>query len=137
MTTSPEMTGWAAAMGITIVQCGVEEVVAEVTIDGSHRQAFGFVHGGVYCGLVETAASMGAWLVAHSRGQSVMGLENSTSFIKAARMGTLRARATPVMRGRKTQVWETTVSNQGRVVAVGRVRFLCTQAPSPQTNQAA
>lgn len=122
----PAMTGWAKAMGVVIVQSGIEEVTAELPITDVHLQAFGLVHGGVYCGLVETVASLGAWLVASARGQTVVGLENTTSFIKATSSGLLRASAVPVTRGRRTQVWEAAIRNtEGQVVAVGRVRFLC------------
>jgi acyl-coenzyme A thioesterase PaaI-like protein len=39
---------------------------------------------------------------------------------------TLRAHATPVTRGRKTQVWEAkVVDGDDKVVATGRVRLLC------------
>lgn len=123
----PEMTGWAKEMGIVVVSSGVEEVKVELEIGAMHRQFFGLVHGGVYCGLVETACSLGASLVAHVRQQVVVGLENSTSFLKGTRSGLLTATAVPLTRGRSTQVWQTTIRNgDDRIVAVGRVRFLCT-----------
>jgi uncharacterized protein (TIGR00369 family) len=125
------MTGWSEAMGIVIVEAGMERTVAELRVTDVHRQAFGYVHGGVYSGLVETVASLGASLVADARDQSVLGLENATSFIRATRSGVLRATATPITRGRKTQVWEATVRDADRqIVAVGRVRFLCIEAES-------
>jgi uncharacterized protein (TIGR00369 family) len=125
-TATPGMTGWAAAMGIVIVAAGVDEVVAELEVGEVHRQAFGAVHGGVYCGLIETATSMGAWLVANARGQSVMGVDNATSFIKATSSGVLRGTAAPLAKGRRSQLWEATVRDgQGNLVAVGRVRFIC------------
>jgi uncharacterized protein (TIGR00369 family) len=113
-------------MGIVFVSAGIDEVVAELEVGEKHRQSFGAVHGGVYCGLVETVTSMGAWLVAQARGQSVMGVDNATSFIKATHSGVLRATAVPLARGRRSQLWEARVSDgHGNVVAVGRVRFLC------------
>src|SRR5438552_4033944 len=77
--------------------------------------------------LIESLASIGAALYALPRSQSVVGLENNTSFIRAVRAGaTLRAVATPITRGRKTQVWDAKVEDgDGRVVATGRVRLLC------------
>jgi len=58
-------------------------------------------------------------------GQSVVGLENHTSFLHAVREGLLRATALPLMRGRRTQVWEATITDStGRTVASGRVRLL-------------
>jgi uncharacterized protein (TIGR00369 family) len=72
---------------------------------------------------------MGAFLFAQERGQHVVGLENNTSFVRAVREGArLRAIATPVTRGRQTQVWEARVlDDEDRLVATGRVRLLCLQ----------
>src|SRR2546429_8912659 len=119
--------GWLQAMGVTITKATEDEVRAELTVGPQHLQGYGIVHGGVHCGLIESLASIGAALYALPRNQSVVGLENNTSFIRAVRTGaTLRAHATPVTRGRKTQVWEATVvDGDDRVVATGRVRLLC------------
>ncbi|HEV2218362.1 MAG TPA: PaaI family thioesterase [Candidatus Dormibacteraeota bacterium] len=119
--------GWLQAMGVTITKATPDEVRAELTVGPEHLQGYGIVHGGVHCGLIESLASIGAALYALPRSQSVVGLENSTSFIRAVRAGaTLRAVATPITRGRRTQVWEATVEDgEGRVVASGRVRLLC------------
>jgi uncharacterized protein (TIGR00369 family) len=103
--------------------------VAELEIGDAHRQPYGIVHGGVYAGIVETVASVGAALYALADGKSVVGLENSTSFLRAAREGVLRVTALPLTRGRRTQVWEGTVTDaSGRVVATGRVRLLSLEA---------
>jgi 1,4-dihydroxy-2-naphthoyl-CoA hydrolase len=121
--------GWNAAMNLVFVRATSDEVVAELEIAPCHRQPYGIVHGGVHAGFIETVASLGAGLHAAARGQSVVGLENHTSFIHAVREGTLRATARPLTRGRRTQVWEgTIVDGAGRVVATGRVRLLCLDA---------
>lgn len=118
--------GWNTAMGLRFVRATADEVVAEWEIAPQHLQPYGIVHGGVHCGVIETIASLGAGLYARPRGQSVVGLENHTSFIHAAREGTLRATARPITRGRRTQVWEGEIRDgAGRVVATGRVRLLC------------
>jgi len=122
-------SGWNAAMGIHFVRATADEVVAELEIAEHHRQPYGIVHGGVHSGLIETVASVGAALAALPRSQSVVGLENNTSFLNAVREGKLRATARPLMRGRRTQVWEATVTDaEGRSVASGRVRFLALEA---------
>ena len=114
-------------MGITITLATADEVRAELTVGPEHLQGYGIVHGGVHCGLIETLASIGAALVALPRGQSVVGLENNTSFVRAVRAGArLHAVSTPVTRGRKTQVWEARVlDDRDQLVATGRVRLLC------------
>ena len=121
--------GWNFAMGIHFILATADEVVAEIEIGAHHRQPYGIVHGGMHSGLIETVASTGAALAALPRGQSVVGLENHTSFLNAVREGKLRATAKPLTRGRRTQVWEAAVTDeQGRTVASGRVRFLALEA---------
>ena len=119
--------GWLQAMGVKITKATADDVRAELTVGPEHLQGYGIVHGGVHCGLIESLASIGAALYALPKGQSVVGLENNTSFIRAVRAGaTLRAQATPVTRGRKTQVWQAQVMDgDNRLVASGRVRLLC------------
>jgi len=119
-------SGWVKEMGITILQATPDEVTCEWDVTEKHLQGYGIVHGGVHCGVVETLASIGAALVAHPRGQRVVGLENSTSFIRAVRSGRLHALARPVTRGRMSQVWEAWIRDDDeRLVAQGRVRLLC------------
>jgi uncharacterized protein (TIGR00369 family) len=125
--------GWPETMGITITRATADEVKAELTVGPQHLQPYGVVHGGVHCGLIETLASVGAALFALPRGQSVVGLENSTSFVRAVRLGTkLHAISKPITRGRTTQVWEATIfDDEDRVVATGRVRLLCLEQDRP------
>jgi uncharacterized protein (TIGR00369 family) len=125
--------GWLQAMGVTITRATQDEVRAELTVGPAHLQSYGIVHGGVHCGLIESMASIGAALYAISRGQSVVGLENNTSFVRAVRAGArLHAVSTPITRGRKTQVWEARVLDEDeRIVATGRVRLLCLEADQP------
>ncbi len=118
--------GWAHAMGVRFVRASADEVVAELEVGAQHRQPYGIVHGGVHCGLIETLASVGAALVAMRRGQSVVGLDNHTTFVRAARGGRLIATAKPLVTGRRTQVWEGWVHDaEGKLLATGRVRLLC------------
>src|SRR5262245_33016525 len=122
-------TGWDHVMGLRIVRASRDEVVAEYDVDARHHQAYGIVHGGVHCSAVETVCSAGAGLDALARGQSVVGIENHTSFIRAVRTGTVTVRATPITRGRRSQLWEAVARDgEGRVVSTGRVRLLCLDA---------
>ncbi len=125
--------GWPETMGISITRATADEVKAELTVGPQHLQPYGVVHGGVHSGLIETLASVGAALFALPRGQSVVGLENSTSFVRAVRLGAkLHAVALPITRGRTTQVWEATIYGEDdRIVATGRVRLLCLDQDRP------
>ena len=118
--------GWVRAMGIEITLASKDEVRAEWTVAEQHLQAYGIVHGGVHCGVIETLCSVGAALYALDGGHGVVGLENHTSFLRAVRAGAhLRALATPLQRGRRAQVWQGDVfDEQDRLVASGRVRLM-------------
>ena len=119
-------TGWVKEMGLNILTATADEVTCEWEVTEKHHQGYGIVHGGVHCGVIETLASLGAAIVAQPRGQRVVGLENSTSFIRAVRSGRLHAVARPVTRGRSSQVWEASIyDEEERLVATGRVRLLC------------
>ncbi|MCA9626791.1 MAG: PaaI family thioesterase [Myxococcales bacterium] len=125
--------GWNQAMGLVFQIATADEVVASWTVAAHHRQPYGIVHGGVYCGVIEALCSTGAAIAAMATtGYSVVGLENSTSFVRAVREGTLTGRATPVHRGRRSQVWEATIEDEaGRTVANGRVRLMCLEPDVP------
>jgi 1,4-dihydroxy-2-naphthoyl-CoA hydrolase len=111
-------------LSLRFEQATVDRVVAVVPVTPDLQQHYGIVHGGVYASMVETTASVGAAIWLGDRGRTV-GIANSTDFLRAVRQGELRAEATPVNRGRSTQLWEVTVSDErGRPVARGRVRLM-------------
>ncbi len=118
--------GFEVALGMTFTRASADEVEVEVPVRPDLLQPYGLVHGGVYSSIIETAASVGAALFAMRSGQTTVGLENTTSFLRAVRSGKLIAIARPLHRGRATQVWEVEVRNdEGKVAATGRVRLLC------------
>jgi 1,4-dihydroxy-2-naphthoyl-CoA hydrolase len=118
--------GWNVAMGLSFSIATAELIVGEVVIGPQHLQPYGIVHGGVHCGLIEAACSTGAAVYAMASGQSVVGLENSTSFLRACRGGKLTVTARPLTRGRRSQVWEAVVTDEsGKAIASGRVRLMC------------
>ncbi len=118
------LAGWSGAMKLRYTVATGDEVVCEFEIGDEHLQPFGLVHGGVHCGVIETVTSIGATLHVRDRGQEAVGLENTTSFIRAARSGTLIATARPISRGRTNQLWEAWIrDSDDRLVAQGRVRL--------------
>ncbi len=117
--------GFNQAMGLHFTQAQPDEFRAELQIGPHHLQPYGLVHGGVYSGMIETVCSTAAALNVFAAGQSAVGLENTTSFLRAVRDGTLCCRAWPLSRGRRSHVWEAEVrDDQDRLVASGRVRLM-------------
>ena len=110
-------------LGTEFVEVSADRVVLRCPIRPHLHQPYGIVHGGVYCALVETAASVGAAMWLGERG-NVVGVANHTNFIRATRAGTLTVTATPVQRGRTQQLWQVDlVDDTDRLVARGEVRL--------------
>lgn len=118
--------GFEVTLGLTFTRATPEEVACEVPVGPHLVQPYGLVHGGVYATIVETLASVGAAMFAMPKRQTAVGLENSTSFLRAVRSGKLLGVARPLHRGHTTQVWEVEVrDDDGKLAATGRVRMLC------------
>jgi uncharacterized protein (TIGR00369 family) len=123
-TTDLESAGnFQDAVGIKLVEASADRVVFTCPIRPVLHQPYGIVHGGVYCTIVETAASVAAAIWLGDQG-NVVGVNNSTNFIRATREGTLTATATPLQRGRTQQLWQVAiVDDADRLVAHGQVRL--------------
>jgi 1,4-dihydroxy-2-naphthoyl-CoA hydrolase len=110
-------------LGLRIQEASGDRVVALLPITPDLHQPTGLVHGGVYATVVETTASVGATLWLAGRGQA-FGISNHTDFVRPVRDGELRVEATPLNRGRTTQLWQVAVTDErGRGVAHGKVRL--------------
>ena len=118
-----EPVGLDRVLGFTLERAEADEVVGRFEIGPQHHQPYGIVHGGVYCSVIETAASVGGAVWFGERG-NVVGVSNHTNFLRATREGVLTVRATPVQRGRTQQLWTVEVRDeQDRLVAKGDVRL--------------
>ena len=115
--------GLNETLGFELLEAGADRVVLGWRVGPQHLQPYGIVHGGVYCAAIETAASVGAALWFDERGK-VVGVNNNTNFLRAAREGRLTATATPLHRGRSQQLWQVEITDEaGKVTARGEVRL--------------
>jgi len=115
-------------LGIEVVELTRERVILTMPIDERTRQPFGILHGGASVALIETAASLGAWWNVDRTREAAVGIEINANHLRARRDGMVRCVATPVHRGRTTQVWSATITDdQDRPVCIGR----CTLAVVP------
>lgn len=113
--------GLDGLVGIEYDEVDPERVVVSLEIEERHHQPYGLVHGGTYCTLVETAASLGAALSAMERGMAgAVGVSNATDFYRSHRTGKIRATATPIHRGRTQQVWQVDVVREADDVLLAR-----------------
>jgi uncharacterized protein (TIGR00369 family) len=110
-------------LGLELVEASDEKVVFTCPVKPHLLQPYGILHGGVYCSIVETAASVAAAIWLGDKGH-VVGVVNTTNFIRAVRDGTLTATATPLQRGRTQQLWQVEIlDDTGRLAAHGQVRL--------------
>ena len=111
---------------LKVIEASAHRVVARLEVDpDKHTQPYGIVHGGVYCAMAETAASIGAALALHDDGDSgAVGQSNHTDFLRATRSGTLTAVAVPSHVGRSVQLWQVGITDgDGHLVAQSKVRM--------------
>ena len=98
---------------------------AQLEVQPKLLQPMGIVHGGVYCSMIESMASVAGWTWFNANGGGVVvGVNNNTDFLRAIGSGTVYGTATPLHRGRRQQLWVVTITDSDdRVVARGQVRL--------------
>jgi uncharacterized protein (TIGR00369 family) len=117
--------GFDNELGLEYIELTPDGGRARLEIKDKLLQVAGIVHGGVYCSIVESVASVsgGVWLAEHGGG-TVVGVNNNTDFLRAISTGTVTAVSTPIHRGRRQQLWLVTITDDNdRVVARGQVRL--------------
>jgi uncharacterized protein (TIGR00369 family) len=123
VSTPPPYEGFDRVLGLELVEAGGDRVLGRLPVQPHLHQPYGIVHGGVWCSVVETAASVGGALWFGDRGQ-VVGVSNHTNFLRAVRDGVVEVEALPVHRGRTQQLWQATCTTEdGKLVAQGQVRL--------------
>lgn len=123
--------GFNRAIGLYFTEATLSRIVAKVPVTETIFQPYGLVHGGVYSSIIESLCSAGAAMNVFTEGKSAVGIENSTSFLRAVRSGVLTGTAAPLTMGRRSHVWEAGVyDDQGRLAATGRVRLLILEEDS-------
>lgn len=118
-------SAFVAGMRFHVTEAEGSRVTGSVDLGPDQHTPWGVVHGGVYCSVVESAASIGASLAVRERGQFAVGVNNNTDFVRPMTSGRLDVVAEPVQQGRTLQLWQVllTRSDDGKLVARGQVRL--------------
>lgn len=119
-----DIPGLDGVLGVQHLEAGPDRVVVQFTLGEHHLQPFGIPHGGVYCAVHESTASVAGQVWLGTKGV-VVGTNNSTDFIRQAKPGdTITVTATPIHRGRTQQLWHLdSVDQEGKLIAQGQVRL--------------
>lgn len=105
-------------LGMRLIQASPDLMVAEIPVTRQLCTAPGLMHGGAIMAFADTLGALGT--MANLDDQSgTTTIESKTNFFRGGVEGTtLRGEARPMHRGRRTQVWQTTILNpEGKLVA--------------------
>ena len=112
-------------LGMEVVTRDANRTEVRMPVDGA-RQVVGILHGGATAALIETAASVAARAAAPD-GAVPVGAELTVSHLRSVSQGWVKATAVPLHRGRRTVVYQVTVTDdEERTIAVGTLRSLFT-----------
>ena len=124
----PDTQTLVNTLEIKILEASGDKVVATMPVQPKVHQPFGLLHGGASVALAETVASIGAFLSVAEQGMTAVGLEINANHLRGVRDGIVTATATPIHKGRTTQVWNIEIkTEEGRMVCISR----CTLAIIP------
>ena len=99
-------------LGVTVTSAAPDRVVAELTVREDLCTSGEIIHGGAIMAFADTIGALGT-VMNLREGQGTTTLESKTNFFAPGPVGArLTAEATPLHRGRRTQVWETRLTNQ-------------------------
>ena len=106
-------------MGLRLRELAPERVLAELPVRPDLCTSGGVLHGGAIMAFADTLGAAGT-ILNLPEGAGTTTLESKTNFIAGAPRGVrLIGEATPVHRGRRTQVWTTRIATaEGRLIAV-------------------
>jgi len=121
---------WSRHLGLVFDEVGEDRLVAHLDVDERHHQPYGIAHGGVWCSVVESLASVAGGVSAWADGKAVVGVSNTTDFLRPVRTGRVVCVAEPIHRGRLQHLWQVTITraDDGKSVARGQVRLQVTDA---------
>jgi 1,4-dihydroxy-2-naphthoyl-CoA hydrolase len=117
-------------LDIKLVTAEKDRVVATMPIGPHHLQQAGYLHGGISITLAESIASLGTVLNIDASKQMAFGLEINANHLRPKRDGQLTGVATPLHRGRTTQVWDVQITDENdKLICVSRCTIAVVNRP--------
>lgn len=112
-------------LGMEFTRIDDDEIRARMAVTRAHLAWNGFLHAGSVVSFADTACGYGTVNSLPDDAVGFTTLELKSNFLGTATEGVIECVATPVHRGRTTQVWDADVMIEGgdKIIA----RFRCTQ----------
>ena len=110
----------AVAMGVTFTEVELDKVVATMVVRADLCTLGNTIHGGAVMAFADSVGATATVINLPPEAKGTTTIESKTNFVGGAKEGsTVTATATPIHKGRRTQVWQTRlVSEEGKLVAV-------------------
>lgn len=110
-------------LGFSFTEVGPNFLKGRLPVDHRTTQPFGILHGGASCVLSESLGSVAAWMTINPETHRAVGLEINANHIRAVTEGSVIGTCTPIHTGRRTQVWQTDITEEatGKRVCISRL----------------
>ena len=98
-------------LNIEPVDFGEDFLILRMPVNSRVYQPDGVLHGGATAALAESAGSMATHMLFKDSNFMVRGIEITANHLKSVKEGYVYARATPLHKGRTTQLWEIKITD--------------------------
>jgi uncharacterized protein (TIGR00369 family) len=124
---------FATLLGIRFTSATAERVTAELVVSAELCTQPEILHGGAIMAFADTLGAA-ATILNLADGAGTTTIESKTHFLAPAPLGsTIVGETRPVHRGRRTMVWQTTITNQaGRALALVTQTQMVLGPPPPK-----
>jgi 1,4-dihydroxy-2-naphthoyl-CoA hydrolase len=111
---------FAELKGVSFVEAEPDRIVARMLVRPDLCTLSHTIHGGAVMAFADSVGAAATLINLPEGAKGTTTIESKTNFIGSAREGTtVVATATPVHRGRRTQVWQTRLeTEEGKLVAI-------------------
>ena len=96
---------------MSFIDIGENFLTAKMPVNSRVFQPDGVLHGGATVALAESVGSAASYLSVDREKQMVRGIVISANHLKSVTEGFIYAKATPVHKGRTTQLWEIKITD--------------------------
>jgi len=111
---------FAELKGVTFVEADTDRVVARMLVRPDLCTVSHSIHGGAVMAFADSVGAAATVINLPEDAKGTTTIESKTNFIGSAKeRTTIVATATPIHRGRRTQVWQTRLeTEEGKLVAI-------------------
>ncbi|GAB4009670.1 MAG: hotdog fold thioesterase [Bdellovibrio sp.] len=116
-------------IGLTITKVSENSLEGEMPYSKKVTQPFGLIHGGIYCVISESLASIGSNLILE-KDEMAVGQSLSSQHLRPISSGVLKAVAQLEHKGKTSHIWDIKIyDQQNKLVHVSRMQMAIRKKP--------